>query len=303
MLHAVQPQAPDTIPALTPAFLADLEHGEAAPKTIASYGFDLADFCAWYATELGEPATPENVTPTDVRAYRGHLLHTARRAPKTVNRRLAALKRFFRWAQAEGLVAELPTDGVKLIHEAPRSPGWLPRREIARLLRAVEAGGSVRDRAVIMTLRHTGLRVGELEQLAVEDVVATERKGAVVVRSGKGAKYRVVPLNADARAALRAYLAVRPLSRDRRLFGLGARAIEKLIARYARAAGLEDVTPHTLRHSFGKHALEAGVDLVSVAALLGHEKLETTARYTTPSQRDLERAVGQLELDADLPRR
>jgi len=82
--------------------------------------------------------------------------------------------------------------------------------------------------------------------------------------------------------------------------GVGSRAVELLVTKYARLAGLEGVTPHTLRHSFGKHALDAGADLVSVAALLGHERLETTAIYTTPSQRDLERVVEKLEQDGDL---
>jgi len=70
--------------------------------------------------------------------------------------------------------------------------------------------------------------------------------------------------------------------------------------KYGRLAGLEDVTPHTLRHSFGKHALDAGANLVSVAALLGHERMETTAIYTPPSQRDPERVVEKLEQDSNM---
>ena len=70
-----------------------------------------------------------------------------------------------------------------------------------------------------------------------------------------------------------------------------------IVRKYAYQAGLQDVTPHTLRHSFGKHALDAGVDLVTVATLLGHQRLETTAIYTTPSGRDLEKAVSKLERD------
>jgi len=69
------------------------------------------------------------------------------------------------------------------------------------------------------------------------------------------------------------------------------------VAKYARAAGLENVTPHQLRHSFGKQALDAGVDLVTVSRLLGHTSLNTTARYTTPSAQDLEQAVEKLEAD------
>ena len=108
------------------------------------------------------------------------------------------------------------------------------------------------------------------------------------------------------RATITAYLKVRPTVSDDRLFigqrgqGSSSRAVELLVTKYARLAVLEDVTPHTLRHSFGKHALDAGADLVSVSALLGHQRLETTAIYTTQSQRDLEKVVAKLEQDGTL---
>jgi integrase/recombinase XerD len=79
--------------------------------------------------------------------------------------------------------------------------------------------------------------------------------------------------------------------------GVKSQAVENLVKKYARFANLEGVSPHTLRHSFGKHALDAGVDLVSVSTLLGHQRLETIAIYTTPGQRDLEAAVARLERD------
>jgi integrase/recombinase XerC len=100
------------------------------------------------------------------------------------------------------------------------------------------------------------------------------------------------------------YLEVRPRVVDTHLFvgqrgsGLTPRAVEKLVEKYARLAGLPDVSPHTLRHTFGKHALDAGVDLVTVSRLLGHQRLETTAIYTTPSAADLATAVAKLEADA-----
>jgi len=137
----------------------------------------------------------------------------------------------------------------------------------------------------------------------VGDVEAAGRKGSLTVRAGKGSKFRVLPLNVDARRAIAAYLKVRPTVSDEHLFigqrgpGVSSRAVAQLVAEYARLAGLEDVTPHTLRHSFGKHALDAGGDLVSVSALLGRQRLETTAIYTTPSQRDLEKVVEKLEQD------
>jgi integrase/recombinase XerD len=181
-----------------------------------------------------------------------------------------------------------------------RAPKWLERREVDKLIRAIERYGNKRDLAIVLTLRHTGLRVSELANLQLSDVETSERKGSLTVRSGKGSKFRVLPLNVDVRRAIEAYQEVRPATPDTHLFigrfgqGLKARAIENLVEKYARLAGLEGVTPHTLRHSFGKHTLDAGGDLVSVAALLGHQRLETTAIYTTPSQRDLEKAVDRL---------
>lgn len=300
LLRVVPRSEPAEVAALIEPFLAHLERQEAAPLTRSSYKSDLVAFCVWYVEQLGEPATVENVTPTDVRTYRGQLIQEQKRAPATVNRRLAALKRFFRWTQAEGLSHDVPTDGVKGVAEASRGPAWLAPRDIDKLTRAVERYGAARDLAILWTLRHTGLRVAELAALEVSDITISERKGRLVVRHGKGGKYREVPLNADARSALRAYLAVRPESADPRLFGITSRAIELLVAKYARLAGLDRVTPHVLRHSFGKHALDAGADLVAVAALLGHAKLETTARYTRPGAVDLERAVARLERDSDL---
>jgi integrase/recombinase XerD len=287
-------------------FLQDLERQETAPKTRDAYRLDLLHFAGWFVQTVGETFTPEAVTPTDVREYRGYLIIVEKRQPATVNRRLAALRRFFQWAKASGLVKELPTENAKGIASSPRAPHWLEKRDVDRLIRTVERHGSTRDLAIVLTLRHTGIRVSELSSLTVGDVETSERKGTLTVRSGKGSKFRVLPLNVDARQAIAAYLKVRPTVSAEQLFigqrgqGISSRAVELLVTEYGRLAGLEDVTPHTLRHSFGKHALDAGADLVSVSALLGHQRLETTAIYTTPSQRDLEKVVEKLERDGAL---
>jgi integrase/recombinase XerD len=287
-------------------FLQDLQRQETSPQTRSSYRLDLLHFAGWFAKTVGEGFSPEAVTPTDVREYRGYLLNVEKRQPATVNRRLAALRRFFQWAKAVGLVKELPTDNVKGVASSPRAPHWLEKRDIDRLLRTVERHGNTRDLAIVQTLRHAGIRVSELSALMVGDVEISERKGTLTIRSGKGGKFRILPLNVDARQAITAYLKVRPTVSAEHLFigqrgqGISSRAVELLVTKYARLAGLEDVTPHTLRHSFGKHALDAGADLVSVSALLGHQRLETTAIYTTPSHRDLEKVVEKLEQDGSL---
>ena len=276
-----------------------------APKTVSSYASDLRGFARWFADATGEAFAAAAVTPTDVRDYRAHLRTVERRLAAIVNRRLATLRRFFTWAQATGRVRELPTEGVSGVPTAPRLPKSLAKREVDRLLRAAEQDGHTRNLAILLTLRHTGLRVGELCNLRLAELTLSERKGSLAVRSGKGDKDRTVPLNNDVRLALRAYLEVRPTVDAEHVF-IGQRgqplqtdAIELLVRKYARRAGLQEVTPHILRHSFAKGVLDAGADLATVSRLLGHERLETTTIYTQPTTQDLEAAVRRLERDAD----
>ena len=282
-------------------FLDDLGRQELTTKTITSYRLDLLSFADWFLASVGQAFAAGAVTPTDIRDYRGYLQTVKSRKPATVNRHLAALRRFFAWACGVGLVAEDPTTTVKGVKSTPAGPRWIEKRELDRLTRTVEQQGNKRDRAIIAVLRYTGIRVGELAALKLDDVESSERKGQLTVRSGKGGKYRVVPLNVDARRAIDDYLEVRPKVVDEHLFigqrggGLSPAALHYLVAKYARLAGLTGVSPHTLRHSLAKQALDAGADLVTVAALLGHTRLETTAIYTRPSARDLERAVEKLE--------
>jgi site-specific recombinase XerD len=285
-------------------FLTELAREEVAQKTIAAYRSDLTHFGRWFVTSTGEAFRAAAVTPTDLRDYRAHLVGVERRQPATVNRRLAALRRFFLWAKAAGRCTEVVTDGVKGVPASPRSPKSLEKREVDRLVRMAERSGKKRDLALLQVLRHTGIRVGELCDLRLDDIDLSDRRGTLTVRQGKGAKHRTVPLNADVRHALGVYLAVRPRTDDDHLFvgqrgrGVSEQAVWYLVTKYARQAGLEDVSPHTLRHTFGKQLLDATKDLVAVAALLGHEKLETTAIYTQPSERDLARAVALLEREA-----
>jgi site-specific recombinase XerD len=287
-------------------FLAELERREASPQTIRAYRQDLMAFGRFLQQSTGEAFSAAAVTPTDLREYRSFLLNVRHAAPATINRHLAALRKFFLWAKAQGWLRELPTEDVRGVREVARPPKWLEKRDVDRLIREAERGGSKRDLAIVQLLRHTGLRVGELVALQVGDVETSERKGAVVIRSGKGGKQRTVPLNVDARRAIEAYQEVRPQVPSDQLFisqrgeGLQAQAVENLIKKYARRAGLEDVTPHTLRHTFGKSLVDARIDLGTVATLMGHERLDTTALYTQPGARDLEQAVARLEHDVDV---
>src|SRR5918912_3372218 len=129
----------------------------------------------------------------------------------------------------------------------------LEKREVDHLIRAAErttTASGKRDLAILQTLRHTGIRVGELTALTLEDLELSERKGSLTVRSGKGGKYRVLPLNVDVRRALGDYLRVRRRSSTNLVFvgqrgeGLKPRAVELLVKKYARLANLDGVSPH-----------------------------------------------------------
>src|SRR5215212_848120 len=146
-------------------FLQDLQRQETSPKTRDAYRLDLRHFAAWFGRTVGEAFSPEAVTPTDVRDYRSSLINVEKRQPATVNRRLAALRRFFVWAKASGLVKELLTDNVKGVASSPRAPHWLDKRDVDRLIRTVERHGNTRDLAIVLALRHTGIRVSELSSL------------------------------------------------------------------------------------------------------------------------------------------
>lgn len=176
-----------------------------------------------------------------------------------------------------------------------------------RQLAAARAGESVtpaviaalRDEAVLNLLLYSGLRLGEAAALRLDDVALNGKAAKVIVRSGKGMKYREVPLYKDARQALAAYLQARPAGEDAHLFvgqrgPLGARGIQMQLAALGQAAGVE-VTPHMLRHTFATRLLrEAGADLVTVATLLGHASIATTQIYTQPGEADMIRAVDRL---------
>src|SRR5918912_427611 len=225
-------------------FADELRRQEKSPNTTLSYRYDLVLFARWLEATTGQPFEADRITPTDLREYRSYLLTVEHRSPATINRRLASLRTFFQWARAEGLCNEIPTDSVKGIQSSPRAPKSLPKKDVDRLIRQAEQGSNKRDLAILQVLRHTGIRVGELTALRIADVTISERKGQLVVRAGKGSKYRVVLLNADARKAISDYLAVRPKTISDRLFlgrrsnGLSPRAVEKTVLKYAQQARL-----------------------------------------------------------------
>ena len=286
-----------------------------SPVTIAGYVGDVHLFGQWFEKQYQESLTPDGLTNEAVRGYKQYLLEQANK-PKTINRRLASLATYAHWLEQAGYVknGRNPVQGVKAVKEVALAPKWLDKKQRAALLRAVDKEVEdamrryprlrlmyLRDAAIVKLILFAGLRVGEIIQLRLSDVVLDERKGSVVVREGKGTKRREIPLNAKARKALLDYLRMRPDVEMNELFlgqrneGVQSKTIQRAVQRFAKKAELKNVTPHTLRHSFAKALIDAGVSLEKVATLLGHSNLNTTRIYTTPGEEDLEESVGRIE--------
>jgi integrase/recombinase XerC len=284
-------------------------------NTARLYLTGLDDFRTWFERKLGKSLDPALITPLDVRAYRRYLVEERRLKPNSVNSYLAALRAFCQWAMDQELIQGDPTSGIKGVKIEDLAPRWLDRQEQYRLLRAAEervqigdvkAGGDTsapayirprRDRAIVVLMLNTGLRLSEVAALRLDDVEIKPRSGKVIVRSGKGRKSRTVKLNKDARKALSAWLEVRPeIEGEDAIFisqkgsAMAARSIARRVKHIGRKAGV-DLTPHMLRHSLGKNMVDSGTPLDRVAKALGHANLDTTKRYTLPSEADMQTAM------------
>ena len=201
------------VPDILEAFKYSLHAEDASSNTTSAYLSDLTHFVSWYTQTFCDFHIDE-ITPSDIRAYREFLQdQIPPTAPATINRRLAALRRFFIWAKENHLTEFHPTERIRNVESVSHGPKSLDRKQWHRLERSVEQARGmqgIRDRCILLLLYHTGLRTGELAGLLLSDIVLGERSGQVMVRRGKGNKNRRVPLNADARAAIRDYLQVRP---------------------------------------------------------------------------------------------
>ncbi|MGI9951386.1 tyrosine-type recombinase/integrase [Moorellaceae bacterium AZ2] len=281
------------------AFVTALRSEGSADHTILNYASDLEDFSSWYLGTTGEELKPELVTSLDLAEYRQYLMRVREFKPATINRKMAAIRKWLDVARRQGLIDRVPEfpKGVARQKLAPRA---LERKEQNALIRAVERSGNARDEAIVKVLLFCGLRVSELVNLNLEDVELGEKSGKIRVRYGKGAKDREVPVKLEARKALAKYLSVRPHDPHCSKVFVGQRgpltdrAVRKILEKYAYQAHIQDLSPHVLRHTCAKNLVDSGVDLVKVAAILGHESLDTTAVYTQPTFQDLENVVDRL---------
>lgn len=259
-------------------------------NTVDAYRRDLVDF----AGALGAAGRAlAEASAEDIRRYLDSL-RAAGIAPRTVARRLSALRQFFRFLYAEGTRADDPSSAIDSPRQGRPLPKLLAEGEVDRLLGAArdrDGPEGVRLNCLVEILYASGLRVSELVGLPFSAVARDPR---VLIVRGKGGKERMVPLTESAMDAIRAYKAVRGhflpdggtspyLFPSRGAEGhLTRRRVGQLLKELAAECGLPvaKVSPHVLRHAFATHLLDHGADLRSVQQMLGHSDISTTQIYT-----------------------
>jgi tyrosine recombinase XerC len=258
--------------------------------TVDSYELDLSDFVKFLADENGTLPPIEDVDHLTIRSYLANLQerHLAR---STVVRRLSSLRSFYKYLCRHGYLDTDPTSALSSPKIQRRLPEFLEISEVELLLSAPDRNDIIglRDQAILELLYTTGMRVSELLSLNLPDI---DMVNAIVKVRGKGKKERIIPIGGPAMSALNEYIKRHSeLAGDKSIQAIflsergnripDSKSIGRRITKYAQSVGIKKkITPHTFRHTFATHLLNAGADLRSVQELLGHTNLSTTQIYT-----------------------
>jgi integrase/recombinase XerC len=274
--------------------------------TLRNYASDLTQFLDHLA-----PANPQSGKRAKVELGQiDHItirewlstLHSAQKKKSSVARKLAALRTFFQFAVREGLLELNPAKLVSTPRLEKKLPQHLSIEEAIKFIETpdVETDLGKRDRAMLELMYATGVRVSELTKMGLADI---DFKNRLIRVTGKRRKERIVPFGEPAQEALESYLAVRdkflnsaPVSAREpdALFlnyqgtRITTRSVGRMVEKYIRiCAGMHNISPHALRHSFATHLLDSGADLRDIQELLGHARLSSTQIYTHVSMEKL----------------
>jgi len=266
-----------------------------SPHTVKNYISDIDQFIEFTGRIFPQGIEIQAIDVTALRGYLG-FLHSRGLNKRSVMRKLASLKSFFRFLVREGHLSRNP---AKILHSPrlaktiPRvmseeeagilieSPGTVPRKETKN-----SPVASARDLALLEMLYATGLRASEIVSLRFENLFTAD---GIIRILGKGRKERIVPFGDSAGKALSSYLSVRGGGRKPADFiflnlkggPLTSRSLQRIVEKYGKELFMEkDPSPHTFRHSFATHLLARGADLRTIQELLGHQSLSTTQKYT-----------------------
>jgi integrase/recombinase XerC/integrase/recombinase XerD len=269
-------------------FLSEGLRGKSA-TTIKTYAHAIQQFQKWLD---GAGTNLSDYARSDVQQYIDYL-SAKKKTASTINKLWNAIKAYSKWAGKKETIEDIAV--VKVADIKKQAPKAMDKIERNKLIRDIDHTGNKRDYAILMTLLMTGIRVSELVALDVTDVEVSNRKGSLLVRSGKGNKERVLPLNSEARRAIEKYLEERTDS-DPALFisnrqeRISIRSVQHLMEKNGHNA-------HQTRHSFITWLVRSGEDISVIQSLSGHSSADMILRYSMPSEEDKQKAVDHIFKD------
>lgn len=261
-------------------FIGHLQGKSRASATILAYGKDIQQLVD-FLQNLGK-TEPDQVQTEDLQSFMESLNKQSYTA-KSISRKTNSTKTFFKFLKTSNLASNDPATGLSHPKFENKPPRILTKLEYRALRDAARA--DVRMIAVIELLLQTGIRIGELAKLRVEDANLTDVATTLHVPQFEGSNERIIPLNKPSAETISKYLEIRPKSPSHSLFitktgrPLLIRNIRTAIDRYFRLAGIKEAKVNDLRHTWVAHQLQSGVPMTLVSKLAGHKRLSTTERY------------------------
>jgi len=264
-------------------FLDYLKKQGKSSSTILAYGNDLNQFTEFLSKRQITQAT--SITPEQIEEFK-EFLNFNKYLPKSTSRKLNSIKSFFRYLKNQNIVEANPAETIGYPTYETKPPRILSQMEYRALRDAVR--NDIRITAVVELLLQTGMRIGELARLELDDI----KENQIRIRAYESQPERLVVLNSSAKKALDKWLDFRPKTKVKNIFITKTgrqfliRNIRTIINRYFRQAGIKDATVNDLRHTFIAHQLASGASVVLIQKLVGHKRLSTTEKYLnliTPS--------------------
>ncbi len=279
--------------------------------TLSSYGNDLQQFLLFLDKKYHlESLNPDQIDRQKLRFYLAHLKREGYQS-STINRKIACLKSFFKFLFIRKKVSSNPTTGLFSLKTEKKIPRTLNYEQIKQALNFIDTSSAIgiRDKAILELFYGTGIRLGELAALRLDNIDTTNN---LIRVTGKGSKERLVPMGTLAKNTLNQYLDRRSellmhtvQKETRHVFlnkngkPLSVRGIQRRVKIHLQCVSSTATNPHSLRHSYATHLLDEGADLFAVKELLGHSSLSTTQIYTHVSAEQLKKIYKQTHPRAD----